>query len=123
MLLKKFSYAFLGAALIASVSYAHTPEKGKHGGQVVEAGDYHVEAVAKGTTLEVYIRDHDDKDISIAGFKGTAVLVVKGKPVQVTLASRDGKVLSGTSSVVLAAPIRGAIQITNAQNKTVQAKF
>ena len=122
MLTRKFAYAMLGAAMITSAAFAHDP-KPKHGGQVVEAGDYHVEAVAKGTTLDVFIRDHDDKNLSSKGFKATAILIVKGKPVQVTLAPRDDNALTGTSAIELTAPIRGAIQITNAKNQTAQAKY
>lgn len=121
----KFGTVICAAILLAfsAASGIASDAKPKHGGQVVEAGDYHVETVVKGTMLEVYVRDHDDKVISAKGFKGTAVLVVSGKPVQVALTFRDGNVLTGTSSVELSAPIRGAVQITNAQNKTVQAKF
>jgi hypothetical protein len=123
MFTRNLVFAIFGATIIAGAALAHTPEKGKHGGKVVEAGDYHVEAVVKGTTLDVFVRDHDDKDISTKGFKGTAILIVNGKPAQIALTHRDGNVLTGTSPVALAAPIRGAIQITNAQNKTVQAKY
>ena len=123
MLTRKFAYAVLGAAMITGTAFAHAPEKGKNGGQQVDAGDYHVEAVVKGTTLDVFIRNHDDKAVPTKGFKGTAVLIVKGKPVQVALTPKDENVLSGTSAVELAAPIRGAIQITNGENQTVQAKF
>ncbi len=119
---RKFAFAILGTVMIAGAALAHDP-KPKHGGQIVEAGDYHVEAVVKGTALEVFIYGHDDKPVVASGFKGTAVLVVNGKPVQVTLAPRDGNVLTGTSAAELAKPIRGAIQITNAKNKTVQAKY
>ena len=41
----------------------------------------------------------------------------------VLVASRGDNILTGTSPVELAAPIRGAIQITNSKNRTVQAKF
>ncbi len=122
MLTRKLGLAIFGVALIAGAAFAHDP-KPKHGGQIVEAGDYHVEAVAKGTALEVFISGHDDKPVATKGFKGTAVLIVKGKPVQVALTPRDGNVLTGTSATELAAPIRGAIQITNSKNKTVQAKY
>jgi hypothetical protein len=48
---------------------------------------------------------------------------VKGKPAQISLAARGDNILAGTSPVELAAPIRGAIQITNNEGQTVQAKF
>jgi hypothetical protein len=123
MLTKKLSLAFLGAALIATAALAHAPEKGKNGGQQVDAGNYHVEAVVKDNTLDVFITDHDEKPVLTKGFKGTAVLIVKGKPAQIVLAPRGDNVLTGTSPVELAAPIRGAIQITNDERQTVQAKF
>jgi hypothetical protein len=123
MLTKKLSLAFLGAALLAGAALAHAPAKGKNGGQQVDAGNYHVEAVAKGNTLDVYITDHSEKPVTTKGFKATAVLIVKGKPAQITLAPRGDNVLTGTSPVELGATIRGAIQITNSENQTVQAKF
>lgn len=123
MLMRKLSFAALGAALVAGAALAHAPEKGKNGGQQVDAGNYHVEAVVKGNTLDVFITDHGETPVATKGFKGTAVLIVKGKPAKITLAPRGENVLTGTSPVELAAPIRGAIQITNDQNETVQAKF
>jgi hypothetical protein len=113
----------LGAAMITGAAFAHAPEKGKNGGQQVDAGNYHVEAVVKGNTLDVFITDHGEMPVSTKGFKATAVLVVKGKAQQITLAPRGENALTGTSPVELAAPIRGAIQITNSENQTVQAKF
>jgi redox-sensitive bicupin YhaK (pirin superfamily) len=122
MLTRKLAFAVLGAAMMTG-ALAHAPEKGKNGGQQVDAGNYHVEAVAKGNTLNVYITDHSETPVSTKGFKGTAVLIVKGKPAQISLAARGDNILAGTSPVELAAPIRGAIQITNNEGQTVQAKF
>jgi hypothetical protein len=123
MLMRKVAYGIISAAFVASTVFAHAPEKGKNGGQQVDAGNYHVEAVVKGNTIDVFITGHDEKAVSTKGFKATAVLVVKGKAQQITLAPRGENVLTGTSAVDLAAPIRGAIQITNTEGQTVQAKF
>lgn len=123
MLMKKLSLALLGAALFAGMALAHAPAKGKNGGQQVDAGNYHVEAVVKGNTIDVFVTDHSEKPVATKNFKGTAVLIVKGKPAQITLAPRGENILTGTSPVELAAPIRGAIQITNDEKETVQAKF
>jgi hypothetical protein len=103
---------------------SHSHDKGKNGGQVTDAGSYHVEAVAKGEMLTVYVTDHDtDKPIPTAGFKGLAILVVGGKTERVTLAPSGQNELSGKAAAALKAPIKGAIQITNTRNSTVQAKF
>lgn len=122
-MMKIISTAFACAVLIAGAALAHAPEKGKNGGQQVDAGNYHVEAVVKGNTLDVFVTDHGEKPVSTKGFKGTAVLIVSGKPAKITLAPRGDNVLTGTAPVELRAPIRGAIQITNNDNETVQAKF
>ncbi len=45
------------ALLIAATAYAHGPEKGVNGGRQVDAGDYHVEMVAKDTSLAIYVND------------------------------------------------------------------
>ncbi len=113
--------AFLAPAALLAQGHAH---KGKNGGQVEDAGSYHVEAVAKDTTLTVHLTDHDtDKAVATAGFKGLAILVVDGKSQRITLAPQGENLLVGTSTAPLKAPIRGAIQITNSKNATVQAKF
>jgi hypothetical protein len=123
MLTRKFAFAVLGVAMTTAAALAHAPEKGKNGGQQVDAGNYHVEAVVKGNTINLFITDHGEQPVSTKGFKATAVLIVKGKPAQITLAPRGENILTGTSAVELAAPVRGAIQITNNENQTVQAKF
>lgn len=116
----------LAIALIAFaplVALGHSPERGKNGGQQADAGNYHVEVVAKDNTLNIYVNDHSDNAVQTKGFKGTAILVVNGKAQRISLAPRGDNVLTGTSPVELKAPIKGAIQITDSDNVTVQAKF
>ena len=50
-----------------------------------DAGSFHVEVVPNGTTLQVFLRDHSDKDVATAGFKGTAIFVIDGKPQRIPL--------------------------------------
>lgn len=119
----KITMAMLGVGMIAGAAFAHAPAKGKNGGQQVDAGNYHIEVVAKGNTLDVFITDHSESPVPTKGFRGTAVLIAGGKPVKVSLAPRGENVLTGTSPVELSLPIRGAMQIINSDNETVQAKF
>jgi nitrogen fixation protein FixH len=121
--MRKIAIALLGVVALSVAAVAHAPEKGKNGGQQTDAGNYHAEAVVKGNTIDVFITDHGENPVATKGFKGMAVLVVGGKPQRITLAPRGENILTGTSPVELNAPIRGAIQITNDQNETVQAKF
>ena len=123
MSIRTFVLALAGALALTAAAFAHAPEKGKNGGQQTDAGNYHVEVVARGNTLEVFVTDHSETAVSTKGFKGTAVLVVNGKAQRIILAPRGANVLSGTSPVELSTPVRGAVQITNTDNETVQAKF
>ncbi|HRF08595.1 MAG TPA: hypothetical protein PL193_08125 [Xanthobacteraceae bacterium] len=122
-MIRKLAFAIFGAALLAGAAVAHAPEKGKNGGQQTDAGNFHVEVVVKGNTLDVFVTDHSETPVSTKGFKGTAVLIVNGKPAQIKLAPRGENVLTGTSPVTLSTPVKGAIQITDGDNQTVQAKF
>ncbi len=123
MSIRTFALALVGALAFTAAAYAHAPEKGKNGGQQTDAGNYHVEVVARGNTLDVFVTDHSETGVSTKGFKGTAILVVQGKAQRITLAPRGQNILTGTSPVELATPVRGAVQITNTDNETVQAKF
>lgn len=120
---RKLVLAIFGAVLLAGAAVAHAPEKGKNGGQQTDAGNFHVEVVVKGNTLDVFVTDHSETPVSTKGFKGIAVLIVNGKPAQIKLAPRGDNVLTGTSPVALSAPVKGAVQITGSDNQTVQAKF
>jgi hypothetical protein len=111
------------ALLIAGNAYAHGPAKGTNGGPQVDAGDYHVELVAKDTALSVYINDKDDKPVDAKGFKATGLFVVSGKPQRIELKPETTNKLTGMSAVPMPAHLKGAVQITLPTGKTVQAKF
>jgi hypothetical protein len=112
-----------GALSIAPAAFAHEVAKGPHGGPVAEAGDYHVELVARGNVIDVFLTDANDKPISPVGFKGVAILVISGKSTRVTLESTDDARLSGSAMSSLPVAVKGVVQITAPTGKTGQAKF
>ena len=113
----------LASLLIATNALAHGPSKGLNGGPQVDAGDYHVEMVAKGTALSVYVRDANNGPIDAEGYKATGIFVVDGKPQRIELKADTDNKLTGTASVPLPATLKGIVQITLPTGKTVQAKF
>ena len=115
-----FAVALLG---LPSFAQAHSPKVGANGGAQVDAGSYHVELVPDGTTLQLYLRDHSDKEVASVGFKGTAIFVIDGKPQRIPLTPAGTNKLTGTSSVALPREPKGAVQITTPTGSTVQAKF
>jgi hypothetical protein len=54
---------------------------------------------------------------------GTAILVLDGKPVRTPLVPATPGVLSGDTGVTVPEAVKGAVQLTDPEGKTVQAKF
>ena len=95
----------------------------QHGGRAVDAGEYHVELVAKADTVDVYLADHDNKAIRSAGFKGLAILIIGGKSQRIVLAPAGESRLSGKAAGELPSAPKGVVQITLPNGKTIQARF
>jgi hypothetical protein len=95
---------------------------GHRGGRLVEAGPYHIELVTKDRTVEVTIYDAKEKTVSPAGFKGTAILVVGGKPARVVLTPAEAG-LSGEAEMTLGANPKGVVQITGPDGAAASGKF
>ncbi len=113
------------AVLLAATAgaQAHAPKVGANGGPQADAGSFHVEVVPQGTTLQVFLRDHSDKAVPTAGYKGTAIFAVDGKPQRIPLTPAGDNKLTGTSGVALPKEPKGAVQITTPTGSTLQAKF
>lgn len=120
----------LGAAALATAASwgatlparAHDA-KGPNGGQLTDAGKYHVELVGKGTRLEVFVSDANEKPLPATGFKGLAILVIDGKPQRIPLQPEGADRLTGTAPAPLASPAKGVLQLTAPDGTVAQAKF
>ncbi|MBK3405265.1 hypothetical protein H0176_00960 [Methylorubrum populi] len=113
----------LAAGLVAAtVAVAHETS-GRHGGRVSDAGAFHVELVAKGDTVDVFVSDGSQKPVPATGFRGTAILVVGGKPTRVPLEPADGNRLTGKSGIALGENPKGAVQLTAPDGATASGKF
>ena len=111
------------ALLLSLPAFAHGPDRGSNGGKQVDAGDYHVEMVAKQTQLSVYLTDDKDKPVDVAGYKATGIFVVNGKSQRIELKPESTNKLIGNAAVPLPALLKGAVLITLPTGKTLQAKF
>ena len=111
------------ALMLAVPALAHEMAKGRNGGRVAEGGNYHVELVAKGTRVDVFLTDASDKPVAAAGFKGVAILLVGGKSQRISLMPGDDSRLTGSVGATLPAEPKGAVQITSPDGKTAQARF
>ncbi|WP_279359771.1 hypothetical protein [Methylobacterium indicum] len=124
MLIRRFVTAgTLAIALPFCAHHACAHEgTGHHGGRIADAGPYHIELVTRDRRVEVTIYDAKEKAVSPAGFKGTAILVVGGKPARVVLAP-SGAGLSGEAEVALGANPKGVVQITGPDGAAASGKF
>jgi hypothetical protein len=120
---RRILLASLGAILLApATTHAHEPRKGPNGGDLVDAGSYHVEVVGKGTVLEVYVSDSGDRPLPASDFKALAIMVLDGKSQRIPLEPvADGSKLSGTAPVAITR-MRGAIQLTDKLGKTATGR-
>ncbi|MET0446440.1 MAG: hypothetical protein ABW151_17815 [Pseudorhodoplanes sp.] len=127
--MKLKTFVVLGAMTLASAAHAQHKhghehvEKGPNGGSMSEAGDFHIELIAKDANVEINVMDHDNKPVATAGFKGIAILSAGGKSVRIVLEPGDVAKLTGKAQGALPAQPKGVVQITPPNGKTVQAKF
>lgn len=96
---------------------------GKHGGVMEHSGHHHLELVAKGGTLELYIthEDGDAEDASAA--KASATVLADGKTEQVTLAPAGGNGLKGTGSFNAGKGTTIVVSLTMPGHETEQVRF
>ncbi|KMO22835.1 hypothetical protein [Methylobacterium indicum] len=113
----------LVVGLLAATGVSAHETAGQHGGRVTDAGKFHVELVAKGETVDVFLSDGEQKPVPANGFKGTAILVVGGKPARVPLEPADGNRLTGKANASLGDSPKGAVQLTGPDGATASGKF
>jgi hypothetical protein len=113
---------FVTALALATPSFAHEAEKGPNGGRVADAGAYHVELVAKASTLDVFVTDAKDQP-GPAGLMGVAILLVGGKQQRIPLASAAPGRLSGTLQGGAPAELKGVVQLSVPAGGSIQARF
>jgi hypothetical protein len=112
----------IGFVLLATPALAHDA-KPLNGGRLVQVGNFHIELVAKDDTVSVYLIDHNNNQMPLAGYNGVAILSVDGKSQRIVLEAAGDARLAGKAAVALPAQPKGVVQITPPAGKTVQGKF
>ena len=111
-------------ALLASGAGAHELAKGPNGGPVVDSGGHHVEMVANGTDLVVFLTEQEDKPLASAASKNArAVVQDAGKTATVALQPAAPNKLVGTLAQTLGKGARVVVSATMADGHAVQARF
>ncbi len=119
--MRAISLAF-ALLLLAAPSFAHEPRKGPNGGDLVDAGRYHIEVIGRGARIEVLVSDATDKPLNATGFKAIAIVVIDGKTQRIALEpTADGQKLTGTAPAALTS-VKGAVQLTDKEGKTATGR-
>ncbi len=115
--------ALIAGLVAAPVALAHAPKVGAHGGPQVDAGLYHLELVTGETSLDAFLVGHDGNAVPTEGYKGTAILLLDGKPQRIPLTPAGDNRLTGTAPSPLSSEFKGTVQITLPNGGTVQGRF
>jgi hypothetical protein len=114
----------LAIAAAPFTAAAHEVAKGPNGGPVVDNAGHHVELVAKGSELVLFLTESDDKPLASAGAKNARAIVQDGgKTATVPLQPAEPNKLVGALAQPLGSGARVVVSATMADGHAIQARF
>jgi len=96
---------------------------GHHGGQVQDAGPYHIELVAKPNELTLYVTGPGTREVETKGATGTATILSDKTKETVPLAPAGENVLRGAAKFDIARGAKVVVSVTFPGQTAVQARF
>ena len=97
MIVRRLLFAFC-LLLIPTLASAHGSARGPNGGQMQDLAGGHVELVAKGPELALYLFDAQNKPLPAKGATATATVLAGGQQQTVALVAAEGNALRGDGS-------------------------
>jgi hypothetical protein len=114
----------LALGLAPLPALAHDMAKGPNGGPVVDVAGHHVEMVANGTELVLFLSDEADKPLASAGTRNARAIVQDGgKTTTVALRPAEPNRLVGALAQPLGKGARVVVSATMADGHAIQARF
>ncbi len=114
----------LATAVVPIGAMAHEMAKGPNGGPVVDSAGHHVEMVANGTELVLFLTAEAEKPIASAGTKNARAIVQDGgKTATVALQPAEPNRLVGALAAPLGKGAQVVVSATMADGHAVQARF
>ena len=102
---------------------ADGPAIGPNGGQVKDAGKYHLELVVKDAALTVYVTGNKDTKIATTSATGTATVLVGKTTSGVKLEPGSENALAGSGSFQPAPDMKVVVSVTLPGQTPIQARF
>jgi hypothetical protein len=123
--MKRINAVVLATVLLACSFFARAdgPAIGPHGGQVRDAGKYHLELVAKGTALTVYVTGARDAKVATQGATGSATVLAGKGTSNVKLEPSGENALAGNGSFQAAPDMKVVVSVTLPGQSPIQARF
>ena len=122
--MKSINVVFAATLLCLSLSArANGPAIGPHGGQVKDAGKYHLELVVKDATLTVYVTGSKDAKVATQGASGSATVLAGKGTSNVKLEPSGENVLAGSGDFQPAPDMKVVVSVTLPGQPPVQARF
>jgi hypothetical protein len=115
----------LGAGIaLADEGHEHAHDhSAKHGGVVEHTGHHHLELVAKGGTLELYVTHEDGEAEDASAAKASATVLADGKTEQVALTPVGGNALKGSGSFNAGKGTTVVISLSMPDHEPEQVRF
>lgn len=123
--MKWINAVVLAAILIACSFFARAdgPAIGPNGGQVKDAGKYHLELVAKGTALTVYVTGAKDAKVATQGATSSATVLAGKSTSSVKLEPSGENALAGSGSFQTGPDMKVVVSVTLPGQSPIQARF
>lgn len=102
---------------------ADGPAIGPNGGQVKDAGKYHLELVVKDTALTVYVTGNKAAKIATKGAAGSATVLAGKNTSSVKLEPSGENALAGNGGFQPAPDMKVVVSVTLPGQPPVQARF
>ena len=123
--MKLIDAVVLTAVLLAASLSARAdgPAIGPNGGQIRDAGKYHLELVVKDSALRVYVTGSKDAKVATKGATGTATVLAGNSTSNVKLEQSGENALAGSGGFQPAPDMKVVVSVTLPGQAPIQARF
>jgi len=120
----------IDAVILATILFAFSfsaradgPAVGPNGGQMRDAGKYHLELVVRGTVLTLYVTGAKDAQIATRGATGSATVLAGKRTSSVKLEPSGENALAGSGGFQAVPNMKVVVSVRLPGQSPIQARF
>ena len=114
--------ALAPAVALAADKHDHA-KRGPNGGELADAGPYHLELAVKGQELALYVLDAKNAKVAVDGAKATATLMSGNTKATVPMLPAGDNVLRGSGKFEPREDMKVLVSLTISGKPAQQARF